>query len=175
VLTRESVEAAVNDWYAPERIESELDAERTTVFVAEQDGTVVGFAHATWNEEEATGYVLRLYVDPDHRRERIGHALLEETCRELTARGVDRIDAMVLSARRPTRRAGTCSNPTSRTVDGSESGGHADSRRRPDRRGCRGGTGRERPRRTGLGFRSRRSAPAARGGGGTVLQRSSLP
>jgi ribosomal protein S18 acetylase RimI-like enzyme len=101
VVTRESVEAAVNDWYAPERIEAELDAERTTVFVAERDGAVVGFAHATWNDEEATGYILRLYVDPDRRRERIGRALLEETCRELTARGVDRIDAMVLSANGP--------------------------------------------------------------------------
>ncbi len=100
-LTRETVETAVNDWYAPERIEAELGAERTMVLVAEQGEELVGFSHATWSDEDATGYILRLYVDPDHRRERIGRALLERTCVDLGAEGVERINAMVLAANEP--------------------------------------------------------------------------
>jgi ribosomal protein S18 acetylase RimI-like enzyme len=101
VLTRETVETAVNDWYAPERIEAELGAERTAVLVAERDQKLVGFAHATWSEEDANGYILRIYVHPDHRRERVGRELLEGTCDALVARGVERINAMVLSENRP--------------------------------------------------------------------------
>lgn len=101
VLTRETVEAAVNDWYAPERIRAELGAERTLVLVEERDGTVVGFAHATWSDEDANGYILRIYVDPEHRRERVGRTLLAGTCEALVARGVERIHAMVLSENRP--------------------------------------------------------------------------
>lgn len=101
VLTRETVETAVTDWYAPERIEAELGAERTVVLVGERDEEIVGFAHATWSEEDANGYILRIYVHPDHRREHVGRELLEGTCEALVARGVERINAMVLSENRP--------------------------------------------------------------------------
>ena len=101
VLTRETVEAAVNDWYAPERIEAELRAERTLLLVEERAGAVVGFAHATWSDEDASGYILRIYVDPDHRRERVGRDVLAGTCEALVARGVERIHAMVLAENRP--------------------------------------------------------------------------
>lgn len=101
VLTRETVGTAVNDWYAPERIEVELSDDRTMVLVSERDDEIVGFAHATWSEEDANGYILRIYVHPDHRRERVGRELLEGTCNALVARGVERINAMVLSENRP--------------------------------------------------------------------------
>jgi ribosomal protein S18 acetylase RimI-like enzyme len=101
VLTRETVEEAVDDWYAPDRIEAEFEDDRTLLLVAERDGDVVGFSHATWHDAEAEGYILRLYAHPDHRREGLGRALLERTCDELTARDVERINAMVLSANEP--------------------------------------------------------------------------
>jgi ribosomal protein S18 acetylase RimI-like enzyme len=101
VLTRETVEEAVTDWYAPDRIETELEQERTLLLVAEHEGTVVGFAHATWSDDAEEGYILRIYVHPDHRRERVGRALLESTCTRLVDRGVDRINAMVLSENGP--------------------------------------------------------------------------
>jgi ribosomal protein S18 acetylase RimI-like enzyme len=101
VLTRETVDEAVNDWYAPERIEAELDRENAMLLVAERDGTVVGFAHATWTPDEARGHVLRLYVDPNRRRAGVGRELLERTCADLVDRGVERVDAMVLSANDP--------------------------------------------------------------------------
>jgi ribosomal protein S18 acetylase RimI-like enzyme len=109
VLTRETATEAVDDWYDPDRIGAELDDDRTLLLVAERtaDGeegeerTVVGFAHATWNEETAEGYILRLYTHPDHRREGVGRALLERTRDELSGRGVERVNAMVLAANDP--------------------------------------------------------------------------
>jgi len=100
ILTRETAEEAVTEWYAPERIAAELEDDRTLVLVAEREGRVVGFAHATWNDD-GEGYVLRTYVDPDRRREGVGRELLEATCRALRERGVDRINAMVLAANDP--------------------------------------------------------------------------
>ena len=53
-------------------------------------------AHATWNGEE--GYILRLYVHPDHRGAGHGRELLAATRTALADRGVDRVNAMVLAA-----------------------------------------------------------------------------
>lgn len=101
ILTRETAEEAVTEWYAPERIAAELEDDRTLVLVAEREGQIVGFAHATWNDDEGEGYVLRIYVDPDRRREGVGRELLEATCQALRERGVDRINAMVLADNDP--------------------------------------------------------------------------
>jgi len=101
ILTRETAEDGVRDWYAPEQIESELVESQTLLFVAEREQGVVGFAHATWHETDREGYILRLYVHPDHRHEGIGRSLLERTCEELFEHDIDRINAMVLSANEP--------------------------------------------------------------------------
>jgi len=101
LLTQETVEDGVGDWYAPEQIESELVESQTLLLVAEREGRVVGFAHATWHETDRVGYILRLYVHPDYRREGIGRSLLEQTCKELFEHDIHRINAMVLSANEP--------------------------------------------------------------------------
>jgi ribosomal protein S18 acetylase RimI-like enzyme len=111
ILTRETADAAANDWYEAERILAELGYERTLVLVAERGGSVLGFAHATWEEggagmegpEGPAGHILRIYVDPDRRREGVGRALLERTCETLAEEGVDRVNAMVLAANEPGR------------------------------------------------------------------------
>lgn len=103
ILTRETAEEAVNDWYAAERLASELRDSRTLVLVAD-DGGIVGFTHATWNVIDREGYILRLYVDPDHRRGGVGRALLDRTTTELADAGVETVSAMVLSANEPGRR-----------------------------------------------------------------------
>lgn len=102
ILTRETAEETVDDWYAPERLAAELRDSRTLVLVGDDDG-VVGFVHATWNVTDREGYILRLYVDPDHRREGVGRALLDRTTTALIDAGVDRVSAMVLSANEPGR------------------------------------------------------------------------
>jgi len=53
ILTSETAEEAVTDWYTPEQIAAELDENQTLILVAEREDTVVGFAHATWNDAES--------------------------------------------------------------------------------------------------------------------------
>jgi ribosomal protein S18 acetylase RimI-like enzyme len=101
ILTRDTAEAAVNEWYAPERIAEELEADRTVLLVADRGGEVVGFAHATWEESGTDGYILRLYVHPDHRGEGLGRALLERARADLSDHGIERVNAMVLAANDP--------------------------------------------------------------------------
>jgi ribosomal protein S18 acetylase RimI-like enzyme len=69
--------------------------------IAEWERTVVGFAHATWSTETGDGYILRLYVHPDYRRDGVGRALLDQTCQTLASHDIERINAMVLSANNP--------------------------------------------------------------------------
>ncbi len=95
ILSRETAEAAAEEWYDADSLAEELDAERTLLSVAENEA-VVGFVHATWNDDE--GYILRLYVHPDRRGEGFGRELLTETRAALADRGVDRLNAMVLAA-----------------------------------------------------------------------------
>lgn len=103
ILTRETAEEAVNDWYALEQLAAEFRDSRTLVLVADREGGVVGFAHATWSDADREGYILRLYVDPDHRRAGLGRELLDRTTAELADAGVRRVNAMVLSANEPGR------------------------------------------------------------------------
>jgi ribosomal protein S18 acetylase RimI-like enzyme len=57
--------------------------------VAEQDGTVVGFA--TWAEADGTVDLEDLFVDPDYRRRGIASELVRRIAEVLRARGVQRL------------------------------------------------------------------------------------
>ena len=99
VLSRETIDETVEEWYSPGRLERELADDDALLTVVEDDGEMVAFSHAAW--EESSGDVLRLYVRPDRRKEGIGRRLLERTCERLDDRDVERIKAMVLSANGP--------------------------------------------------------------------------
>ncbi|HXJ26261.1 MAG TPA: GNAT family N-acetyltransferase [Streptosporangiaceae bacterium] len=58
--------------------------------VAEQDGTVVGFA--TWAEADGTVDLEDLFVDPDYRRRGIASELVRRIAEVLRARGVQRLE-----------------------------------------------------------------------------------
>lgn len=58
--------------------------------VAEQDGTVVGFA--TWAEADGIFDLEDLFVDPDYRRRGLAAALVARTAEVLRARGVERLE-----------------------------------------------------------------------------------
>jgi ribosomal protein S18 acetylase RimI-like enzyme len=58
--------------------------------VAEQDGTVVGFA--TWAEADGTTDLEDLFVDPDYRRRGIASELVRRIAEVLRARGVQRLE-----------------------------------------------------------------------------------
>ncbi|MFT4881950.1 MAG: ribosomal protein S18 acetylase RimI-like enzyme [Salinirussus sp.] len=98
ILTRETVEAGIGDWYALDSLTTALARERTSLLVAEPESSVVGFVHAVRQAATGVGFVLRLYVDPDHRREGVGAALLDAVAEALSGDGLERIDAAVLSA-----------------------------------------------------------------------------
>lgn len=95
ILSRETAESGVDEWYSTDGLDSELSHPRSVVAVAEASGDVVGFVHAITGEE--VGHVLRLYVDPDHRRQGIGRRLLEHVVEEMADLDHDRVAALVLA------------------------------------------------------------------------------
>jgi ribosomal protein S18 acetylase RimI-like enzyme len=99
ILSRDTVEQGVEEWYAPETIGTEIDSDDAVVPVAERDGEVVGFAHAV--ADELGGAILRVYVAPDHRGDGIGSDLLTHARGALEDRGAERVRAMVLAENEP--------------------------------------------------------------------------
>ncbi|MXR41426.1 GNAT family N-acetyltransferase [Halobaculum sp. WSA2] len=103
ILSRESVESGLEEWYDPDRVRAAVEADDELLYVEEGGGedaearAVVGFAHAVVDERAETGHLLRLYVHPDARGEGRGGRLLERARGDLFARGVDRIHATVLT------------------------------------------------------------------------------
>jgi ribosomal protein S18 acetylase RimI-like enzyme len=106
ILSRETAERGVEEWYDSGQIAGDVAGSRTRLFVARADdeeggeGEVVGFAHAELGRDDE-GYVLRLYVHPDHRNRGFGRQLLERTREDLFEHGAERINAMVLAANEP--------------------------------------------------------------------------
>ena len=123
VLSRETIDEGVSEWYSSERLEEQLADEDALLLVAEDDDHVVGFSHAAW--EADSGDILRLYVRPDRRREGIGSQLLKRTIDGLSQRTVERIKAMALTANDPGdefyRSMGFLPSETAQTEIGDES------------------------------------------------------
>jgi ribosomal protein S18 acetylase RimI-like enzyme len=99
ILHRETVDEEVEEWYNDDQLETELEEEDAILLVAETDGEVVGFTHAV--RRRRTGYILRVYVAPDHRGEGVGSELLTSARDVLLTRGVDNVRAMVLAENEP--------------------------------------------------------------------------
>jgi ribosomal protein S18 acetylase RimI-like enzyme len=96
ILSRETAEEGVEEWYTPERLRAALVDSKALLFVAVEEDSPVGFVHGAVTGE-GEGHVLRLYVHPDHRRRGVGGRLLERARDELVAYGVDRIYAQTLA------------------------------------------------------------------------------
>jgi ribosomal protein S18 acetylase RimI-like enzyme len=95
IVSRESIRDGIDEWYDEAHLRIEVSRGDTLLQVADEDGAVVGFAHAIWNE--GVGELLRVYVAPSHRNRGIGNALLDHTIDALERRGADRLRAMVLA------------------------------------------------------------------------------
>ncbi|GAB7010330.1 GNAT family N-acetyltransferase [Halorubrum trueperi] len=90
---------AVDEWYDPADLDTDIDDEDTVCPVALVDGEVVGFAESyVVGRRERVGEIDWLHVHPDHRESGIGSALLDRVESELRAAKVDRIEARVLVA-----------------------------------------------------------------------------
>ncbi len=122
VLTRETATETVDEWYGEDRLREDVEASDVRVLVAVAEA-VIGFSHGIVDGD--VGTVLRLYVDPDYRREGVGSHLLEAACRDMAERGVERVQAMTLAANDPGnefyRANGFERTSTGRTVIGGES------------------------------------------------------
>lgn len=95
ILSRETVDEAVDDWYGTGAVADAVDDPLSIVPVAVDDERVIGFAHAVLDDE--TGVVLRLYVHPDHRGSGVGTDLFGYVRETLLEHDVEAIRAMVLA------------------------------------------------------------------------------
>lgn len=93
ILSSEAIDRVVERWYSRENLEEQVKS--PFFLVAEEDGHVVGFAHATFMGEKADLH--RIYLEPDHQRSGIGSALYEEVERKLSDKAVERIELEVLA------------------------------------------------------------------------------
>jgi GNAT superfamily N-acetyltransferase len=84
----ERIEAAIAEYYSPERIAGEIAAPHDWDgwIVAVDDGTVVG-AGGGGMIEPGVGELFVLYLDPTRRREGIGSLLLDAISEQQRARG----------------------------------------------------------------------------------------
>jgi GNAT superfamily N-acetyltransferase len=64
------------------------DNEKTLVWVAESDGTIIGFIAYTLNTEEKSGEVELLAVHPDYQNRGVGTALNEFALEKMKASGM---------------------------------------------------------------------------------------
>lgn len=95
ILSRETVDEGFDDWYGREQLAEEIADPRASLFIAEVDSEIAGFAHAIVDGQ--AGVVLRLYVHPDHRRRGLGGELFEHVREQLLEYDIDRVRAMVLA------------------------------------------------------------------------------
>lgn len=96
ILSRESIQEGVHEWYSPEQVRESLNWARTMILVAERDDEIAGFAHVVWDRDGTHGDILRVYAHPDYRGEGIGRVLFESVRDKLANLGVDQLRAMVL-------------------------------------------------------------------------------
>jgi ribosomal protein S18 acetylase RimI-like enzyme len=92
------IEDAVSEWYAEETMNRIIgDAEQVCLVATNgESGEIVGFVHGA-TDDEGKGDILRLYVHPDRWNEGIGSNLLKTIEQELTDRGAQTVQAMVLA------------------------------------------------------------------------------
>lgn len=99
-LTRETIASGVTEWYNAESVRADLANPDSVLLVAvAADDRVVGFAHG--HRSADVGNLLRVYVDPDHRREGVATGLIEAVREAFAEAGVDRVRAMALAANEP--------------------------------------------------------------------------
>lgn len=97
IVSQATIDAAMDEWYAPDSTRAAIEREDVTYLVAERDRTVLGYVSGGPGDETTVAHLGAIYVDPDHWGAGIGTALLsafESACRE---RGYDGVRFEVLA------------------------------------------------------------------------------
>ena len=87
IISTEQIEFMLASIYAPERITAEMTEGAAIYFLAEQDGTSVGFAAVGPTSDESTAKLHKLYVLPEKQGCGIGRALLNAALAKAGAMG----------------------------------------------------------------------------------------
>ena len=79
IIGQDAVAVVLDDWYDPEGLRESIERDWGHFLVADQFGTIVGYAQAGPSDDSwGDAFVPRLYVDPFNWGEGIGTAMLEE-------------------------------------------------------------------------------------------------
>ena len=97
VLRDETIETAIEEWYAADRFDEYLDSDEMVFLVAADGDGAIGFSQSHILEADDKGRILWLHVDPEHRGEGVATDLFDATRELLKERGIDRITGLVLA------------------------------------------------------------------------------
>lgn len=97
VLGDETIETAIEEWYAADAFDDYLDSDEMVFLVAVDKDGVVGFSQSHIVETDDKGRILWLHVAPEHRGRHIATELFDATRELLTERGTERITGLVLA------------------------------------------------------------------------------
>ena len=75
LISQAQIDAMLADRYAPDRIRAQLNLPQQAWWVAQQDVTLIGFAHAMLDGTDCK--LDKLYVHPDKQRQGLGNTLLQ--------------------------------------------------------------------------------------------------
>lgn len=99
ILSEKAIEEVIDDWYSVENLREQT--EHPIFYVAEADGEVVGFVHATVEEGKATLH--RIYLKPENQGEGIGSELYEKEEKDIK-KEADAVELEVLAENQKGRR-----------------------------------------------------------------------
>lgn len=92
ILSEESIREVVDEWYDTHELHDQV--EDAVFFVAEKDGEIVGFIHASVNGKS---HLHRLYLKPDFQGQGLGTQLYTRMEEELEKYDIDTIELEALS------------------------------------------------------------------------------
>lgn len=104
-LSPQQIEALLEDDFSEERLAEAFEEPDSVTLVAEStvngaETTIGGIVEANHGEDEDTGEVRWLFVDPEHRGKGIGTRLFETAVETLREQGAERITASTFEANR---------------------------------------------------------------------------
>lgn len=92
ILSEEAIEEVIEDWYSVKELQEQT--EHPIFYVAEERDEVVGFVHATVEDEKATLH--RIYLDPEYQGQGIGSKLYQKA-ETAIRKEADKIELEVLA------------------------------------------------------------------------------